>query len=93
MTSAQAPAESWTHGYAEVESDVRLHYVSQGPEDGALMIMLHGFPEFWYSWRHQIPVMDRWAIIAYLRVLQRSQKTTIDDVPGRERAGLQGRQS
>lgn len=57
MTSAQTPAESWTHGYAEVEADVRLHYVSQGPEDGELMILLHGFPEFWYSWRHQIPVM------------------------------------
>ena len=32
---------------------VRLHYVSQG--EGKLMLMLHGFPEFWYSWRHQIP--------------------------------------
>ncbi len=33
---------------------VRLHYVTQG--EGPLMLMLHGFPEFWYSWRHQIPV-------------------------------------
>ena len=32
---------------------VRLHYVTQG--EGPLMLMLHGFPEFWYSWRHQIP--------------------------------------
>jgi epoxide hydrolase 4 len=32
---------------------VNLHYVSQG--EGKLMLMLHGFPEFWYSWRHQIP--------------------------------------
>lgn len=31
---------------------VRLHYVTQG--EGTLMLMLHGFPEFWYSWRHQI---------------------------------------
>jgi epoxide hydrolase 4 len=31
---------------------VRLHYVTQG--EGPLMLMLHGFPEFWYSWRHQI---------------------------------------
>ena len=32
---------------------IRLHYVTQG--EGPLMLMLHGFPEFWYSWRHQIP--------------------------------------
>ena len=32
--------------------DVRLHYVTQG--EGELVLLLHGFPEFWYSWRHQI---------------------------------------
>lgn len=32
---------------------IKLHYVTQG--EGPLMLMLHGFPEFWYSWRHQIP--------------------------------------
>ncbi|MGB3492950.1 MAG: alpha/beta hydrolase [Elainellaceae cyanobacterium] len=31
---------------------IRLHCVEQG--EGSLMLMLHGFPEFWYSWRHQI---------------------------------------
>ena len=31
---------------------IRLHYVTQG--EGPLMLFLHGFPEFWYSWRHQI---------------------------------------
>jgi pimeloyl-ACP methyl ester carboxylesterase len=35
-----------------VANGVRLHYVSQG--EGPLMLMLHGFPEFWYSWRHQM---------------------------------------
>ncbi|UJB70356.1 alpha/beta hydrolase [Acaryochloris sp. 'Moss Beach'] len=35
-------------------NQVRLHYVTQG--EGPLMLMLHGFPEFWYSWHHQIPV-------------------------------------
>jgi epoxide hydrolase 4 len=29
-----------------------LHYVSSG--DGPLVVLLHGFPEFWYSWRHQL---------------------------------------
>jgi pimeloyl-ACP methyl ester carboxylesterase len=34
-----------------------MHYVTAG--EGPLMIMLHGFPEFWYSWRHQIPAMAK----------------------------------
>ena len=38
-------------GDAEV-GDVRLHYVEAG--DGPLLVLLHGFPEFWYGWRRQI---------------------------------------
>ncbi len=34
---------------------VRLHYVEAG--EGPLVVLLHGFPEFWYSWRHQIPAL------------------------------------
>lgn len=33
------------------------------------------------SYRHQIPVHDRWAIVAYFRALQRSQNASIEDVP------------
>src|SRR5438874_13710103 len=35
-------------GYAEV-GDQRLHYVEAG--DGPLIVLLHGFPEFWFGWR------------------------------------------
>jgi pimeloyl-ACP methyl ester carboxylesterase len=37
--------------------DVELHTVLAGPKDGPLVILLHGFPEFWYGWRHQIPFL------------------------------------
>ncbi len=33
---------------------VQLHAVASGPPDGPLTILLHGFPEFWYSWHKQI---------------------------------------
>ncbi len=36
---------------------VRLHAVIAGAEEGPLAVLLHGFPECWYSWRHQIPVL------------------------------------
>ena len=38
-------------GYAEL-GDQRLHYVEAG--EGPLIVLLHGFPEFWYGWRLQI---------------------------------------
>ena len=44
--------ETWQHDYITTNG-VNLHYVTQG--SGPLMLMLHGFPEFWYSWRYQIP--------------------------------------
>ncbi len=39
------------HAYAENDG-VRIHYVSLGR--GPLIVMIHGFPDFWYSWRHQM---------------------------------------
>ena len=44
------------HGSAYVNG-VRLHYVTQGA--GPLLVLLHGFPEFWYSWRYQIPALAK----------------------------------
>ncbi len=43
-----------------VQADgVALHVVESGPRDGPPVLLLHGFPEFWYGWRHQIgPLAD-----------------------------------
>lgn len=47
---------SISHEYAEVNG-VRLHYARAGR--GPLIIFLHGFPEFWYEWRHQLAEFSR----------------------------------
>ena len=36
-------------------NDIRLHVVEEG--EGPLVLLVHGFPESWYSWRHQLPVL------------------------------------
>lgn len=39
--------------------DLQLHAVVAGAEEGPLALLLHGFPECWYSWRHQIGPLVR----------------------------------
>ena len=43
---------AWAHRYAPVNG-LTMHYVEQG--EGPLVLLLHGWPESWYSWRHQLP--------------------------------------
>lgn len=43
--------EPWKHDFVDV-GEVRMHYVTQGK--GRLLLLLHGFPDFWYVWRFQI---------------------------------------
>lgn len=46
--------ETWQHRDI-ITNGIRMHYVTQG--EGPLVVLLHGFPEFWYSWRYQIPFL------------------------------------
>jgi pimeloyl-ACP methyl ester carboxylesterase len=61
MTAQDAVTESSEvavkHGYANVNG-IRLHYAETGSGDN-LVILLHGFPEFWYSWRHQLTALGK----------------------------------
>jgi pimeloyl-ACP methyl ester carboxylesterase len=43
-----------THGFAN-SGTVKIHYVTQG--EGPLVVMIHGFPDYWYTWRKQMPAL------------------------------------
>ena len=45
--------EGWNHGYLDL-TEIKMHYVEAGDPSKPLMIFVHGFPEFWYSYRHQL---------------------------------------
>lgn len=54
--------ENLTHGYAELD-DVLMHYVEAG--SGPPLLLLHGWPQTWYEWRHVIPRLStRFRVIA-----------------------------
>lgn len=55
--------ENFHFDYAQI-GGVRLHYAKAGEGD-RLVILLHGFPEFWYSWRHQLHgLSDQYTVVA-----------------------------
>ena len=51
------------HGYAVSDDGVKIHYATLGT--GPLVVMIHGFPDFWYSWRHQMAALsDTFQVVA-----------------------------
>lgn len=44
------------HSHIETNG-IKLHVVQAGPKSGTPVVLLHGFPEFWYGWRNQIPAL------------------------------------
>ncbi len=48
----------WEHHEVQTNG-VRLHVVQAGPQAGPLVILLHGFPEYWFGWRRQIGALAR----------------------------------
>ncbi|MFM2094244.1 MAG: hypothetical protein RIS70_1368 [Planctomycetota bacterium] len=66
-TAAQQLGEA-KHGFVTPAPDkngaVKLHYVTLGK--GPLLVMLHGFPDFWYTWRKQMPALaEHFQVVAY----------------------------
>ena len=44
------------HEFANING-IKMHYVTIG--EGPLIVFLHGFPEFWKSWKHQISFFSK----------------------------------
>jgi len=53
-TSQAGADELGEHGFAD-SCGVKIHYVTTG--EGPLLVMLHGFPDYWYTWRKQMPAL------------------------------------
>lgn len=62
QTASTEESELGTHGYAKSD-DVRIHYVTKG--EGPLVVMIHGFPDYWYTWRKQMPALaEKYQVVA-----------------------------
>jgi pimeloyl-ACP methyl ester carboxylesterase len=65
-TASAQPADVFdrvSHGHAVSEGGVKIHYATLGT--GPLVVMIHGFPDFWYSWRHQMAALaDSFQVVA-----------------------------
>ena len=46
------------HHFAD-SNGVKIHYAAAGPKDAPLILLIHGFPDFWYSWRSQIEAFSK----------------------------------
>lgn len=92
--AAPAPATLGTDGFAQ-SGEVKIHYVTQGK--GPLLVMIHGFPDYWYTWRRQMPALaERFQVVAidqrgYNQSGQPSGVTnyTMDKLVGDVRATIQ----
>src|SRR5215470_5577642 len=51
-----APVAGVSHRVVEV-GGLPVHVAEAGPASGPLVVLLHGFPECWYSWRHQLTAL------------------------------------
>src|SRR5712671_6504364 len=54
-----------TDGYAD-SNGVKIHYAALGKKSKPLIVMIHGFPDFWYTWRDQMQALSKdYYVVAY----------------------------
>ena len=61
------------HGFAN-SNGVKIHYATLGK--GPLVVMIHGFPDYWYTWRHQMEALaeDHQVVAIDMRGYNKSDK-------------------
>ena len=72
-TTAAELHERVKHGFAD-SNGVKIHYATLGK--GALVVMIHGFPDYWYTWRHQMEALaeDHQVVAIDMRGYNKSDK-------------------
>ena len=75
-------ASGWHHDHVEANG-IKAHYIRQGA--GEPLVLLHGWPEFWFVWRKNIPALaERFdVIVPDLRGFGESDKPVLPEPPGR----------
>lgn len=54
-----AERKTYEHHFVQVQDDVQLHYVDVGPRDATPLVLVHGWPDIWFGWRHQIGALSK----------------------------------
>jgi len=57
LVTAAVAAPAFKDNYAQ-NGPVKIHYVSAGPASKPLVVMVHGYPDHWYTWRHLMDELD-----------------------------------
>ena len=72
-TTAAELHERVKHGFAD-SNGVKIHYATLGK--GPLVVMIHGFPDYWYTWRYQMEALaeDHQAVAIDMRGYNKSDK-------------------
>ncbi|TYZ64281.1 hypothetical protein PybrP1_013114 [[Pythium] brassicae (nom. inval.)] len=64
-SSTVAQWEQLNHQFAEVADGITLHYIDVGPRDATPVVLVHGWPDLAFTWRHQVgPLSDKFRVIA-----------------------------
>ncbi|KAF0287449.1 Epoxide hydrolase 4 [Amphibalanus amphitrite] len=65
-----------THKFATVFGGIKLHYVEKGDRSKPLLLLLHGFPAFWFCWHYQLKALSQhyWVVAVDMRGYGESAK-------------------